>query len=130
VEVVENCRVLCVDDHADTSVMLKYLLGSSDYEVQTADTIEVAIEFAKNSKFDLFILDRRFPDGTGVELCRELRKISPDTPIIFYSGDAYEFHRDEAFGAGADAYVSKPEIDRLLTTVNSLLVDTGCEAAT
>jgi DNA-binding response OmpR family regulator len=127
--VAEKCRVLCVDDHADTGMMLKYLLGSSDYEVQTADTIEVAIEFAKSGKFDLFILDRRFPDGTGVELCRELRMISPDTPIIFYSGDAYEIHRDEAIGAGADAYVPKPEIDHLLTTVNGLLVETGCGSA-
>jgi len=110
--------------------MLKYLLGSSDYEVETADSIEVAIEFAKSDKFDLFILDRRFPDGTGVELCRELRKISDDTPIIFYSGDAYEFHRDEALGAGADAYVPKPEIDHLLTTVNGLLVEAGCGSAT
>lgn len=125
----EKCRVLCVDDHADTGMMLKYLLGSSDYEVETADTIEVAIEFAKSGKFDLFILDRRFPDGTGVELCRELRKISPDTPIIFYSGDAYQLHRDEALGAGADAYVPKPEIDHLLTTVNNLLDDAGCAAA-
>jgi DNA-binding response OmpR family regulator len=127
--VAEKCRVLCVDDHADTGMMLKYLLGSSDYEVQTADTIEVAIEFAKSGEFDLFILDRRFPDGTGVELCREVRKISPDTPIIFYSGDAYQFHRDEAFGAGADAYVPKPEIDHLLTTVNGLLVEAGCGSA-
>jgi len=119
-----------VDDHADTGVMLKYLLGSSDYEVETADTIEVAMKFAKSGKFDLFILDRRFPDGTGVELCRELREISPDTPIIFYSGDAYQFHRDEALGAGADAYVPKPEIDHLLTTVNNLLDDAGCTAST
>jgi len=127
--VVEKCRVLCVDDHADTGVMLKYLLGSSDYEVEIADTIEVAVELTKSGNFDLFILDRRFPDGTGVELCKELRKISPDTPIIFYSGDAYQIHRDESLGAGADAFVPKPEIDHLLTTANSLLADAGCASA-
>jgi two-component system OmpR family response regulator len=125
----KKCRVLCVDDHEDTGVMLKYLLGNSDYEVKTADNIEEALRLAKNEGFDLYVLDKRLPDGTGIELCRDLRQLAPDVPIIFYSGDAYELHKLEGLSAGADLYVSKPEIDQLLSAVNQLLTNARCAAA-
>jgi DNA-binding response OmpR family regulator len=109
--------------------MLKYLLGNSDYEVKTADNIEEALRLAKNEGFDLYVLDKRLPDGTGIELCRDLRQLAPDVPIIFYSGDAYELHKLEGLSAGADLYVSKPEIDQLLSAVNQLLTNARCAAA-
>jgi DNA-binding response OmpR family regulator len=123
-----KCRVLCVDDHIDTGVMLTYLLGNSNFEVETADTIEAALALAESRIFDLYILDKRFPDGTGIELCRRLRTIVADAAIIFYTGDAYQLHRDEALAAGADAFVAKPAIDLLIKEVNALLEPAGCTA--
>ena len=122
----EKCKVLCVDDHADTCFMMKHLLGLSDYEVEVTDTIESAVELASERSFDLFILDRRFPDGAGVDLCVRLRSIAPETPIVFYTGDGYQLHRNEALDAGADAYILKPQIEELLETVNHLLVERDC----
>jgi DNA-binding response OmpR family regulator len=120
--------VLCVDDHIDTGIMLTYLLGNSNFEVETADTIEAALILAESQDFELFILDKRFPDGTGIDLCRRLRAIVPDASIIFYTGDAYQLHRDEALAAGADAFVPKPAIDLLIKEVNALLEPAGCTA--
>ena len=121
-----KCRVLCVDDHHDTSEMLELLLSKEDYEVETAGTMEDACRLAVQKQFDLYVLDRRLPDATGLELCEKLNELTPDVPCIFYSGDAYELHRREAIAAGAAAYVAKPDIDGLIDAVQKLLANSEC----
>lgn len=121
-----RCRVLCVDDHHDTSEMLELLLSKEDYEVATAGTMQEACRAAEEKQFDLYVLDRRLPDATGLELCERLQEITPGVPCIFYSGDAYELHRREALAAGAVAYVAKPDIDGLIDTVQKLLAESNC----
>ena len=125
-----KCSVLCVDDHNDTSEMLELLLSREDYEVQTAATMEEACKLAEERQFDLYVLDRRLPDATGLELCERLQVITPGVPCIFYSGDAYELHRREAIAAGAAAYVAKPDIDGLIDAVQKLLAENECASAT
>jgi len=125
----EKCRVLCVDDHYDTSEMLELLLAKEDYQVDTAGTMEEACRLASKKQFDLYVLDRRLPDATGLELCQRLQELTPGVPCIFYSGDAYELHRREAIEAGAAAYVAKPDIDGLIDAVQELLADSPCATA-
>ena len=124
-----KCRILYVDDHEDTSFMLTYLLGQSDYEVVTASSIAEALNRLEKEKFDLYVLDKRLPDGSGLDLCRKLNRATPDIPVIFYTGDAYALHREEGLCAGAEAYVAKPNIDELVATVNECLADAECSAA-
>jgi DNA-binding response OmpR family regulator len=125
-----KCCVLCVDDHRDTSEMLQMLLAEEDYQVDIAATMEEACSMAAKTKYDLYVLDKRLPDGTGVELCGTLQKISPSVPCIFYTGDAYEIHRREAFAAGAAAFVAKPDIEGLIDAVHMLLSNKECATAT
>jgi len=124
-----KCRILCVDDHEDTSEMLQLLLAQEDYEVVTAVTVEDALKLAKSEDFDLYVLDKRLPDGSGLELCKKLSAAMPDVPCMFYTGDAYEVHRHEAIAAGADFYVAKPDIDALIEGVRMLLAERECAAA-
>ena len=124
-----KCRVLCVDDHRDTSEMLQLLLSEEDYQVHTAATVEEACAMASKNQYDLYVLDKRLPDGTGLELCEKLNILSPGVPCIFYSGDAYEIHRREAMAAGAAAYVAKPNIEGLISAVHELLSDSHCATA-
>jgi DNA-binding response OmpR family regulator len=124
-----KCRVLCVDDHRDTSEMLQMLLSEENYQVHTAATIEEACEMAARTEYDLYVLDKRLPDGSGVALCETLQQISPNVPCIFYTGDAYEIHRREAFEAGASAFVPKPDIEGLITAVHELLSNSECATA-
>jgi CheY-like chemotaxis protein len=109
--------------------MLQMLLSEEDYKVHTAATMAEACEMAAETKYDLYVLDKRLPDGTGVELCENLTKISPDVPCIFYTGDAYEIHRREAFEAGAAAFVAKPDIEGLINAVHELLANSECATA-
>ena len=125
-----KCRVLCVDDHRDTSEMLQMLLSEENYSVHTAATMEEACEMAGKTEYDLYVLDKRLPDGTGVELCGRLMAISPGAPCIFYTGDAYEIHRHEAFAAGAAAFVAKPDVEGLINAVHRLLAGSECATTT
>ena len=124
-----KCRILCVDDYEDTSETLKMLLSMSDYEVHTARTIDEALKLAQAYEFDLYIFDKRLPDGSGVELCERLNKLTPGVPCIFYSGDAYEIHRQQAIAAGADAYIPKPDVEALIIAAHKLLSERECAAA-
>ena len=121
----KRCRILCVDDHFDTSEMLCILLGEQ-YDVETAATMEEATKLASEQEFELYLLDKRLPDGTGLQLCESLTTLNPEVPCIFYSGDAYAIHRSQAFEAGASAYIPKPDIDQLITTVQSILSEREC----
>jgi DNA-binding response OmpR family regulator len=124
-----KCRVLCIDDHEDTSEILKLILAQEDYDVATAVTVQQALDLAASQEFDLYVLDRHLPDGSGLELFQKLGEITPGIPCIFYSGDAYDIHRSEAFAAGADAYVAKPDIERLIESVRQLLSRRECATA-
>jgi CheY-like chemotaxis protein len=109
--------------------MLQMLLSEENYEVHIAGTMKEACQMASSHQYDLFVLDKRLPDGTGVELCEILMKLTPDVPCIFYTGDAYEIHRREAFAAGAAAYVAKPDIEGLINAVHQLLANSECATA-
>jgi DNA-binding response OmpR family regulator len=124
-----KCRILCIDDHKDTSDMMQLILSQEDYEVVTAESVKEALTLARASEFDLYVLDRHLPDGSGLELCQKLTELTPGVPCIFYSGDAYEIHRYEALAAGADDYVAKPDIDKLIESVHQLLSERECAAA-
>ena len=124
------CRVLCVDDHHDTSEMLQMLLSEENYQVHTAATLEEACKMASKTRYDLYVLDKRLPDGTGIQLCETLTTISPDVPCIFYTGDAYEIHRREAMAAGAAAFVAKPDVEGLINAVHQLLAHSECATTT
>src|SRR5258705_11106739 len=106
------------------------LRAQDDYEVRTAATSEEASAMAKRVEFDLYVLGKRLPDGTGVELFKTRNLLTPGVPCIFYSGDAYEIHRQEALQAGAAAYVAKPNLDTLIEAVHQLLSERECAAAT
>lgn len=120
-----KCRILCAEDDADTGFMLAHLLGL-DYEVTMAGSVSEALRLARSNRFDLYVLDNRFADGSGVELCRHLRVLDAETPVIFYSGAAYERDKAEGLRAGAQTYVTKPGIDELLSTISAVLQVEGC----
>jgi DNA-binding response OmpR family regulator len=122
-------RILCVDDDEDTCFMLTNLLGQENYEAKSVKSVSEALKLARNESFNLYILDEWFPKDAGLGLCRKIREFDPHTPIIFYSGAAFESDREEALYAGAQAFVAKPLIEKLLETVHCLLGDQQDTAA-
>ena len=117
-----DSRILLVEDHQDTREFLEVLLAQSKYEVKTASTINEALELADAQSFGLFIFDSVLPEGSGVDLCRRVRKFNERTPIIFYSGLAFEADIKNALGAGAQAYLVKPvDLTDLIESIKKLI---------
>jgi DNA-binding response OmpR family regulator len=114
-------RILYADDNEDACFMLSILLGFSDIETTSANTIGEALRLAQTEYFDLYLLDTRFPEGSGLDLCRRLREFNSQTPIVFYSGDAREIDKAKGLAAGADAYLVKPNTDTVPATILQLL---------
>ena len=115
-------RVLCVDDDEDTCAMLRGLLSLIGCQVSTAATAADALGLIALERFDLYLLDNWLPGGSGVELCREIKRSDPSAPVVFYSGAGLESEREEALAAGAQAYLLKPgDVALLVETVRRLL---------
>jgi len=115
-------RVLCVDDDEDSRVMLITLLKHALIEAKAVGTAEQALSSIQLERFDLYLLDASLPDLDGFELCRRMRDFDPNTPILFFSGAAYE-QADKRRGieAGANAYVIKPDLDGLLGNIKQFV---------
>lgn len=115
-------RILCVEDDEETCTMLSGLLGLIDCEAATATTATEALGLIARGRFDLYLLDNWLPGGSGVDLCREIRRSDQSTPVVFYSGAGLESEREEALAAGAQAYLVKPgDLHLLVETVRRLL---------
>lgn len=115
-------RILFVDDHEDTRDLMCLVLAQEQYEVVTAANMLDAVTLAEKENFDLFVFDSWLPDGSGIELCKRIRETNQLTPILFYSGLAYEQPRQEALNSGAQDYLVKPVSNpELFKTVAGLI---------
>jgi len=114
-------RVLYVDDDLDACEMLNALLTLCQIDVACAKSAAEAWPKIQSERFDLFILDGWLPELDGYEFCRKIREGDSRTPILFYSGAAYDTDKDKAFAAGASAFVSKPDVEGLIETMLDLI---------
>jgi CheY-like chemotaxis protein len=108
----DSPRILFVDDHEDTRFLISYLLEAWGYEVVAAQTIEEGLALARGGGFDLYLLDSRFADGSGTELCEGIREFDKETPIVFYSGDHPSLLK-KVLDCDAQGFVLKPGFDAL-----------------
>ena len=114
-------RILVVDDEEQILRALRTSLRGAGYEVETAATAEEALAASAMRPPDAVILDLVLPDGTGIEVCRELRKWT-SVPVIVLSAVGEESEKVAALDAGADDYVTKPVgIDELLARLRASL---------
>ncbi|HWS88144.1 MAG TPA: response regulator [Pyrinomonadaceae bacterium] len=115
-------RVLCAEPHEDTCRLIRLLLERQGHEVVSADTIAECVGLAEAEGFDLYMVDDDYIDGTAIQLCKLLRRMTPATPILFFSAQAFRRDRELALEAGATAYLTKPDdLFEIVSTVNSIL---------
>ena len=116
-----RARVLCVDDDEDSRVMLITLLRLALIEAKAVGSADQALSLIQRERFDLYLLDAWLPGVDGFELCRRMRAFDPHTPILFFSGAAYEADKKRAIEAGADDYLIKPDVDGLVGSITQLV---------
>jgi two-component system, OmpR family, KDP operon response regulator KdpE len=104
---VSEGRVLVCDDELQILRALKVVLRDAGFEVVATATAQEALDAAAVRPPDAAIIDLVLPDGSGVDVTRELRSWS-GVPIIVLSAVGEEAEKVRALDAGADDYVTKP----------------------
>ena len=122
---MSEAMVLVVDDERQILRALQTNLRGAGYDVTTAASAQEALAAAAMRPPDAVILDLVLPDGSGIEVARELRSWSA-APILVLSVVGDEAEKVAALDAGADDYVQKPfGIDELLARLRALLRRAG-----
>jgi DNA-binding response OmpR family regulator len=103
-----SIRILYVENDEDSCVMMHALLESEGCEVVTVQTVADGLRLARLGGFALYMLENWFPEGTGTDLCQQIRTFDSRTPILFYSSLGYEADIKRAMSAGAQGYRVKP----------------------
>ncbi|MDQ4121436.1 MAG: response regulator [Acidobacteriota bacterium] len=115
-------NILCVDDNTDTCELLNFIFEKNGFKVKTCDSPEEAVRYARNNHFAAIVVDFHLFEMDGVDLCRIIQTFDSNTPVIFYSAEAREIKKQEAFEAGAKAYLIKPnDFEQLVPTVNHFI---------
>lgn len=96
--------ILCVDDNEQSLSIRKVMLETRGYRVMTAITAADALEIFKKNPIDLVLSDLVMPDFDGRQLIKEIKRLSPQTPAILFSGKITIFTDDEM---PADVFLPK-----------------------
>ena len=114
-------RILVVDDEPQLLRALRQSLTHNQFEVRTASDGESALDSFRDWSPNLIVTDLSMPLMNGLDLCREIRRVS-DVPIIVLSVKGEEQIKIEALDLGADDYITKPfSIDELLARIRAAL---------
>lgn len=117
-------RILCTEDDPDSRELIMFILEAADYDVSCTEDAAEALSLAQSRQFDLILVDNWMPGLSGQELTTEIRKTNKSTPILFYSGAAYDADKLRAREAGAQGYLTKPEgISELVDEVARLIAE-------
>lgn len=104
---IDQSKVLVVDDEAQVRAIVCYVLDTTGYQWEEAATGAGAWATFTSGSFDLIILDVMLPDASGIDLCHRIRSHS-SVPIILLSALNDEDNRIAGLEAGADDYITKP----------------------
>jgi two-component system cell cycle sensor histidine kinase/response regulator CckA len=119
-----SIRLLIVEDSEDDAALLLLLLGQAGYEIKS-ERVESARSLAKAliQKWDLVISDHSMPHLSGTEALTAVRAMDADVPFIFVSGTIGEEAATDAMRHGAQDYVMKSNLKRLVPAVQRELRD-------
>ena len=117
--------ILFVEDTSDTRDLVEFALRQDGFAVTTVQTAEEGVAEARRNSFALILLDIGLPDRDGLELCRDIRRFDPRTPIAFYTAYAELLDEEEARRAGAQACLRKPEDTARLGSIIRTLIEGG-----
>jgi DNA-binding response OmpR family regulator len=130
---MSRAKVLLVEDDAELAGLVVRLLGLQAMDVSHVPTLTAAREALQRHGFDVLVLDIMLPDGSGLDLCREVRSQYPVLPVLMLSARGDTIDRVLGLEIGADDYLAKPfDAAELTARLRSLLrrgrLDAGAPA--
>lgn len=121
-------KILVVEDDQTIRELVRDFLVEHNYLVETASDGVEAIEVTKKQQPDVVVLDLSLPKLTGESVCKEIKRLYPQMPVIILTAKNKIDDVLSGFKLGADDYISKPfEIEELLARIRSKLKNTEQE---
>jgi two-component system phosphate regulon response regulator PhoB len=117
-------NILIIEDEPDIRKTLEYNISREGYEVACASSLSEGRQKLESASFSLLLLDLMLPDGSGLDLCRELKqdKSLSSMPVIILTAKDDEVDKVVGFELGADDYVTKPfSVRELILRVKAVL---------
>ena len=117
-------KILVIEDEPDIRTTLEYNLRKDDFDVIGVGSLGEARTAMNSSSFSMILLDLMLPDGSGLDLCREIKgnKELSSTPIIILTAKDDEVDKVVGFELGADDYVTKPfSVRELILRIKAVL---------
>ena len=117
-------KILIIEDEPDIRTTLEYNLRKDDFDVIGVGSLGEARAAINSSSFSMILLDLMLPDGSGLDLCREIKgnKELSSTPIIILTAKDDEVDKVVGFELGADDYVTKPfSVRELILRIKAIL---------
>lgn len=113
--------ILFVEDDATIAMGVEYSLKQDGFQISLAYKLDEARDLLKRNPYDLVLLDLGLPDGSGYELCKEIRAAG-DTPIIILSARDEETSVVLGLDLGADDYLTKPfRLREMISRMNAVI---------
>jgi len=127
---MEDIRILIVEDEQKIADTLKFGLSENGFKVEVAYDGKLGYQLFSVQDFDLLILDINLPGMNGYELCKAVRLLNEQVPIIILTSMSALNDKIEGYDAGADDYIIKPfEFKELLLKMRVLLKRTKSQYA-
>lgn len=103
-----NLKMLCVDDHSDLRNNLAEQFRDEDFDVDTAEDGDVALEMLKKKQYDIVLLDLHMPRMDGMTVLKEMKKLSYFPHVIVLTAVDHVQTAMDCVKLGATDYISKP----------------------
>ena len=117
-------KILIIEDEPDIRKTLEYNISREGYEVISASSLSEGRQKLESASFTLLLLDLMLPDGSGLDLCRELKqdKSLSAMPVIILTAKDDEVDKLVGFELGADDYVTKPfSVKELILRIKAVI---------
>ena len=114
-------NIFLLEDDVAIGIGLVYSLQNEGYTVTHAKTVKEATKIIAENTFSLYLLDLTLPDGSGYDVCKQIKEMG-DLPVIFLTAYDDEVNVVMGFDLGADDYISKPfRLKELTARIKSVL---------
>lgn len=110
--------ILCIDSNTEACEILETLMRFRGFEVISKQTGLDALQLARTTQFSAIVSEYLLGDIDALDLCLEIKKLDPAVPIVFYSTESRNEHRERVLSGGAEAFLVKPnDLDNIEKTL-------------
>ncbi len=121
-ELQDTKHILIIEDDAEIAGVVEVNLQSNGIEVDKVQNGLEGLSRALSASYDLILLDIMLPDLDGISICRRIREVDKDTPILMLTAKTEEIDLILSLELGADDYMTKPfSVRELVARVNALI---------